>query len=409
MFWGIAIALAGVVAALIGLSLTRPAGATVDASSDVRIYRDQLDEIDRDLARGTLEPDEAARVRIEVSRRLLEADRATKAQQPARMAPKPATWLAVAGTTALVIGGGLAIYGAIGAPGYPDLPLQTRIEMADQARQSRPGQEAAEAEAAAITAEAEARARATADPSFLTLMDRLRATMETRPDDLEGQRLLARNEAGLNRFGAAAAAQGRVIALKGADATAEDHAELAEYLIYAAGGYVSPEAEAALSAALQRDSHQPTARYYTGLLHAQTGRPDLTFRIWRDLLARGPETAPWIAPIRAQIDELAALAGVRYTQPERGGPDAADVEAMAALGAEDRQAAIEGMVANLSARLADAGGPPEDWVRLIVSLAVLGRDDQAGAILSEARGVFADDAAAMRTLNEAAERAGVQP
>ncbi len=52
----------------------------------------------------------------------------------------------------------------------------------------------------------------------------------------------------------------------------------------AAGGYVSPEAEAALSEVLRREPSNGRARYYTGLLYAQTGRPDLAFRVWRPLL-----------------------------------------------------------------------------------------------------------------------------
>ena len=43
------------------------------AAFDLKVYRDQLNEVDRDLARGTLAADEADRLRTEVSRRLLEA------------------------------------------------------------------------------------------------------------------------------------------------------------------------------------------------------------------------------------------------------------------------------------------------------------------------------------------------
>ena len=60
------------------------------------------------------------------------------------------------------------------------------------------------------------------------------------------------------------AAQRTVIALKGEAATGEDHAALAEVMILAAGGYVSPEAEAELTAALQRDPLNGTATYYAG-------------------------------------------------------------------------------------------------------------------------------------------------
>ncbi len=44
------------------------------ANSDIAVYKDQLTEVERDLARGILTEAEAEAVRIEVSRRLLEAD-----------------------------------------------------------------------------------------------------------------------------------------------------------------------------------------------------------------------------------------------------------------------------------------------------------------------------------------------
>ena len=79
-------------------------------------------------------------------------------------------------------------------------------------------------------------------------MQRLRAALDERPDDLQGHVLLARNEAAIGNFAAAHRAQERVIALKGADAEAADWADYALLLTYAAGGYVSPEAETAAEA-----------------------------------------------------------------------------------------------------------------------------------------------------------------
>ncbi|MFN7051832.1 MAG: c-type cytochrome biogenesis protein CcmI, partial [Gemmobacter sp.] len=46
------------------------------AVQDLQVYRDQLAEIERDMARGVIAAEEAARLRTEVSRRILEADRA---------------------------------------------------------------------------------------------------------------------------------------------------------------------------------------------------------------------------------------------------------------------------------------------------------------------------------------------
>jgi cytochrome c-type biogenesis protein CcmH len=66
------------------------------------------------------------------------------------------------------------------------------------------------------------------------------------------------------------------------------------------------------------------------------------------------------------------------------------------------------MVAQLSDRLATQGGPPEDWARLIRSLAVLGRREQAAAILAEAREKHGDDPAARAAIDAAGRDAGLQ-
>ena len=76
-FWVVAGGLLVAVAALMLRALSRPLD-TEAAHPDLKVYRDQLAEVDRDLARGVIGADDAARLRTEVSRRLLEADRALR-------------------------------------------------------------------------------------------------------------------------------------------------------------------------------------------------------------------------------------------------------------------------------------------------------------------------------------------
>lgn len=393
----------GVTALLLAALLRGRAGGDPAAAYDLRVYRDQLREIDKDVARGLLVPAEAERMRAEVSRRILDADRALASGAAAGAAPRRAT-LVMAGVVAVVMAGGIWTYLRIGAPGYPDLPLALRIEMADALHRDRPRQAEAEAEAPQP-------AQAEADPEFLDLMEKLRAALKERPDDLTGHTLLARNEAALGNYAAAAEAQRRVIALKGAGVTAEDHAALAEMMILAAGGYVSPEAEAELTAALQMDPQNGTATYYAGVMFAQLARPDRAFALWAPLLERSSPEDPWTAPIRAQILQIAAEAGQNnYALPDAAsapGPGAAEMEAAADMTPEERQAMIEGMVAQLGERLATEGGPAEDWARLVSSYGVLGQTEQARAIWEEAQQRFADRPEDLATIRAAAESAGV--
>ena len=73
LFWIIAAALAFAVAGLIAATALRARAADEPGGADVAVYRAQLAEVDRDLARGVIGEDEAARLSNEISRRLLAA------------------------------------------------------------------------------------------------------------------------------------------------------------------------------------------------------------------------------------------------------------------------------------------------------------------------------------------------
>ena len=400
MFWAVTFLIAAAVALPLLAAVLRGQASGVDgAASDVAVYRDQLKEIERDLARGVLTEAEAEAVRVEVSRRLLDADRRQgEAVASGSGARGVAAGLVVMG----LLGGGWALYDRIGAAGYRDLPIEARLEAIDRAAAERPSQEEAEAMAAPNMP-----LPPVVDPSFEELMERLRAAVAERPDDVQGLTLLAQNEARLGNFVAAREAQMRLLDLKGNQATVGDLQLALDVLVYGAGGYVSPEAEAVIRQLLAIAPGDGAGRYYAGLMLAQTGRPDQAFPIWRRLLEEGPGDAPWVPVIRSEIAAVARDAGVEYAPPALPGPSAGDVAAAEDMSAEDRQEMIQGMVEGLAGRLASEGGTAEEWARLITALSVLGETERAETILAEARQVFWDDAAGLGQIEAAAERAGL--
>lgn len=412
VFWIATILMAVLVSLLLGLAMRR-GHAQTDAAADydLRVYRDQLKEVDRDLARGVIEPGDAERVRTEVSRRILAAD--TQMQGDTGGVEQPAMVNRFISGVVMVamLGGAFALYLQLGAPGYGDLALKTRIEAAKVARDTRPKQNVAEA---SLPQGADL-SRYSAD--YVALVEKLRETVATRPDDLQGHILLAQNEAAMGNFIAAYRAQQQVVRLKGDAVAAADLADLGDMMILAAGGYVSPEAESALAQALELDPENGPALYYYGLMLAQTGRPDQAFLVWDRLLRNGPPDAPWIEPIRAQIEDMADRAGAKFTLPPMAapsdptapGPSAEDVAAAAQMSAAERTEMIQNMVNGLSDRLATEGGPPPDWARLIGALAVLGETDRARAIYQEATRVFADTPEALAVIDTSARSAKLIP
>lgn len=403
LFWILTGALALAVSAALGLTLLRARDANASSAAyDLQVYRDQLKEVDRDRERGVLSAAEAERLRAEVSRRVLAADADLRASGAGAVQPRLAGFGLAALATIGLIGGSFWIYTSLGAPHYADLPIKARLAASDRARADRLTQDEAEARVEP------AQSRTEVSEEYLALLDKLRAAVEGNGGDLRGWMLLARNEAVIGNDRAARRAQSQVIAFKGEDATADDYAFLADLMITAANGYVSSDAEAALREALERDPSHGAARFYLGHYFLQVDRPDATFRTWSALLEHSPADAPWVAPIRAGIEEVAARAGMSYQLPEAApGPTAEDIEAMSELDAAGRDEAIRGMVARLSDRLATEGGSAAEWARLIGAYGVLGETGRAREIWAEAQQVFGDRPEELAVVRAAAEGAGV--
>ena len=377
------------------------------AAYDLRVYREQLREVDRDLKRGVIAEGDADRIRTEISRRILAAD--AQMQQFAAGAdaqPRRMTLIAAMVCGVAMTGGSLWLYRDLGAPGYEDMSLALRIAQAEENLKSRPSQAVAEADTPPLpTPQVEA--------SYLELVEKLRTTVAERPGDIEGHTLLARHEANLGNFKSAYEAKTREIELLGTEAGPDQFTDQAEMMILATGGYVSPEAQAALRRALEIDPIHGPARYYWGLMLGQIGRPDMAFRLWETTLRRSPPGAPWLVPIRGQIEEMAWRAGIddfdlaNYAPRPAPGPDAGAIAAANDMSVEERQEMIRGMVDGLAERLANEGGGPDEWARLIGALSVLGDTDRARAIWEEARVTFSDNEAAMAMVLSAAIKAGL--
>ena len=298
-FWIPALGLLLAVAMVLVRALRQPPHLDTSRDADQRVYRDQLAEVERDIAKGSIAAEDGARLRAEVARRLLDADRAAQIP-PSPPASRSATPIVL---VLILLGAGFASYYFwLGAPGYPDLPLTQRLARATEFYNARPSQDAAETRIGA-------QGTLPTDSAAADLLQQLRAAVATRPDDLRGHQLLAKSEADIGNLSGARAAFERVVAILGDQATPQDHVQLAELMIAAAGGIVTPQAEVELVKTLTADPTNAAARYYSGLMLAQIGRPDQAFALWRPLLEESPPTAPWYPAIRDQIRSVRRAIG----------------------------------------------------------------------------------------------------
>ena len=395
IFWLICGVLTLGVAGILAATLQRPRREHTQ-NPDVGVYRAQLDEIERDLSRGLLPKEEAERARAEVARRLIAATNAPS-DAPRTTTPNRSIIFGIVAALSVVT---FAIYSALGAPGYGDLPLKARLAASQEARNTRPSQTELE-----MAAPPSLPVDAPAD--YLNAIAKLRVIAETRPDDTEAWARLAYHESELRNFAAATRAQEHLLEILGDAASIDDLQILADLQVTAANGLISPEAETTLRSILARDEQNIAARYYMGALYNQTDRPDIAVRLWRDIAENGDITSFYVTSARGQIEDAAFRAGIDYSLPSVRGPSAADIDNAKDMTDDERAAMIGNMVAGLADRLANEGGPASDWARLIAAYGVLGDDSSARAVWVEAQQVFATNAAAMDTLTNAAQQAGL--
>ena len=345
--------------------LGRAPGALREGNEST-VYKDQLAEIERDVAAGLIGASEAEAARVEIGRRLLAADDAER-ELPAPSNSRLRRAVAVAALAGVPLIAA-AVYLPLGSPYLPDLPHSQR-----------------------------AQAPAASQP-LDNLVAQVEAHLEKNPADGRGWSVLAPVLAKLGRFDEAIRAYRNAITYAGDSASRR--ADLGEAIAMGAGGVVTSEARAEFERAAALDANEARANYYLGVAAEQDGRAADAASIWRALLAKAPQDAPW-RPIVA-----AALARVG------GGPSAPTlsddtIAAARDMTETDRDAMIRSMVDRLAARLKQNGDDVEGWLRLVRAYMVMGERDKAKTAGADARQAVAGDAGRLRALNEGLKNLGL--
>src|SRR5215471_8426967 len=348
------------------------------SGSDVAIYRDQLDEIERDRAAGLIEDNEAVSAQVEVSRRLIaaaDAQTALPSDEPSARWRRRAVAIMALG---LLPVGATGLYLALGSPLLPDQPLAPRL------------------------------AAARGNQSVDTLIAQVEAHLERNPEDGRGWEVIAPVYLRLGRFDDAVKARRNALRLNGT--TAEREAAFGEALVFAANGVVTAEAKAAFEKAVALDANSVQARYFLGLAAEQDGDRAQAAATWRALIEAAPPDAPWLDLLRralARVDRAGAPGG--SSGGASNAPSDEQVAASSQLAPEQRQAMIQGMVERLSERLhRDGGADVEGWLRLVRSYMVLGQPDKARAAVVDARRALAGDAIKLRRLDDLLKGLGLE-
>ena len=275
-FWVIAVLLAAgalvfVLPPLLGRRRTAP-GAAQDATN-VAVYRDQLRELEADLAVGTLARDQYDEARRELEARLLDDVRSSgtgaRAAKPGRMA-------AVAAGIAIPLVS-ILLYLAVGTPNAL-LPQPAGGEGHGITRQQIDG-----------------------------MVDRLTARLTENPDDATGWAMLGRTYAVIDRYPEAVSAYAN--AVKRSPPDAQLLADYADALAMTQGRRLQGEPERIIAQALKVDPKNVKALALAGTVAFEKMDFKGAIAQWRKILEVVPPDSDMADSIRDSIADAEKLAG----------------------------------------------------------------------------------------------------
>jgi cytochrome c-type biogenesis protein CcmH len=372
LFWILVAALTAAVASILLYPLLRGAKAAEDTrAGEAAVYRDQLRELDRDLAGGLISSGEAEYARAEIGRRLIAVSNAEPA--PGRMATRHHRFTEAFVLLILPVLG-LCLYLTMGRPDLPSQPLEARLE--------NPGNDMA------------------------ILVAKAERHLAQQPDDGKGWDVLAPIYFNMMRVADAETAYRNAIRLLGPSPARLDG--LAESLMAVSNGVVTEDVTKVLQQSLALEPQNPRARFYIALSLEQAGKPDEARTAFESLAKQSPADAPWLPLVNEHIakNSGAPVAAEANAQSPANSTQA-DVAATENMSAGDRQQMIQGMVESLDAKLAENPNNFEGWMRLVRSYAVLNDKDRAKGALKRGLAAFPADGEQGRQLLALAHELGI--
>ena len=249
-------------------------------AANVRIYRDQLAELENDRAAGTLAEAEFTQARDELQHRLLE-ETAGSAESIAPRRHNPRLAFVLLFALPLLAAGG---YAWLGQPQALD-PMQTQARV---------------------------------DPQQIEdMLDKLKARLKANPDDLKGWVMLARSYKVLGRMADAAQAYSHGGALLDGDPVLL--ADYAEVLSQVNGKFDGKPTEL-LAAALKIDPLEPQALFLSGAAASERKDFAAVADYWGRLLPQLEAGSEEAKSLGEAVDKARAIAEGKAAAPEPAAP-----------------------------------------------------------------------------------------
>lgn len=357
LFIAIASVLTLLVVAWLLRALLRPAAASPVSSQqlNIDIYRDQLEGVERDLARGAITVQDAEASRDELQLRMLD-----DAQDAPGAVPGASPWVSAKVTASvvalLIVTGSAGMYRWLGNPRAMD-PV------------------------AASNAERD---------KVMQMVEGLAQRLKTNPDNPQGWAMLARSYKVMGRVDDAISAYQKAGSL--IETEPDLMADYADLLAVRAGDNLQGAPMELVRKALVINPKHPMSLMLAAAQSYREGNFKQAVAHWETLVAELPPESPDAAQLQSYIADAREKGGLAGAKPApKAGPKAADSGAATSPSGNATPAnaaagnpQILQMVERLATRLQSNPGDLEGWARLARSYKVLGRMADAEAAYAKA-------------------------
>ncbi len=253
--------------------------STTSSEVNLSVFRDQLRELDADLAAGTVNEVQYQNARSDLESRVLENSGTTE------IAAAPSTdsrWgnISIAALVISVPLLAISLYFMLGTPA--GLKPQIPTAAVDEAHPATPEQ-------------------------FEAMVTWLAERLKSEPDNADGWVMLARSYTALNRYQDASAAYSRAVALQPNNAfVLTDHADMLAMLKQTLQG----EPEKIIQQALKIDPDNLKALSLAGSAAFERKDYQSAIKRWQKIIDLLPADSPMVASVSASINEARVLAGL---------------------------------------------------------------------------------------------------
>jgi len=270
----IAVALLFVVLPLLGRGKANAAASRSELN--LSVYRDQLRDLDAELAEGALSKEQYQSARSELEGRVLEDSSASAANAAAAPAAN---------------GRGVAIAAAIAVP-VVSISLYLML--------GKPGE-------TSTASKPPAASQQITQEQINAMVDSLAQKLKQNPDDAEGWIMLGRSYNAMRRYNEAADAYARAVALM--PGNAQVLTDYADILAMKNGRNMVGEPEKYIQQALQIDPNNMKAIALMGTAQFQRKNYAAAIEAWQRILSMVPPDSPVAASIKANISQAQGLSG----------------------------------------------------------------------------------------------------